>query len=102
MTALANVCAHQGGPLGEGRIVDGCVTCPWHGYQYRPEDGVSPPPFSERVPTHDVDVRAGRVWVRRSPNPLGTAGSQGILSDEAGGASGRREAPPSAALETER
>jgi len=102
VAALGNVCAHQGGPLGEGRVIEGCVTCPWHGYQFRPQDGVSPPPFTERVPTHDCDVREGRVWVRRSPNPLGAAGAQGTLTDEAGGASGRREAPPSAALETER
>ena len=27
------------GPLGEGKIVDGCITCPWHGFQYRPQDG---------------------------------------------------------------
>src|SRR6516165_6367885 len=31
--ALSNLCAHQNGPIGEGRIIDGCVTCPWHGYQ---------------------------------------------------------------------
>src|SRR5262249_54273646 len=40
--ALSNLCAHQNGPLGEGRIIDGCVTCPWHGYQYRLEDGCAP------------------------------------------------------------
>ena len=33
--ALSNLCAHQNGPIGEGHIIDGCVTCPWHGYQYR-------------------------------------------------------------------
>src|SRR5262249_10883772 len=33
--ALTNLCAHQNGPLGEGRIIDGCITCPWHGFQYR-------------------------------------------------------------------
>ncbi len=44
VSALSNVCRHQNGPLGEGRIVDGCVTCPWHGYQYHPDTGVSPPP----------------------------------------------------------
>src|SRR5258708_32299800 len=27
--ALSNLCAHQHGPIGEGRIIDGCVTCPW-------------------------------------------------------------------------
>ena len=41
--ALSNLCAHQNGPIGEGRIVDGCVTCPWHGYQYRLVDGCAPP-----------------------------------------------------------
>jgi hypothetical protein len=27
----------------QGRIIDGCVTCPWHGYQYLPDTGASPP-----------------------------------------------------------
>lgn len=62
-SAVGNVCAHQGGPLGEGRIVGGCITCPWHGYQYRPEDGCSPPPFTEKVPTYPVRVENGRVLV---------------------------------------
>ncbi len=61
--ALSNVCAHQGGPLGEGRIRDGCVTCPWHGWQYRPQDGCAPPPFTERVPVYPVRVVDGRVRV---------------------------------------
>ncbi|MFX9093383.1 Rieske (2Fe-2S) protein, partial [Acinetobacter baumannii] len=41
--AISAVCRHQNGPLGEGRIIDGLITCPWHGYQYQPEDGCSPP-----------------------------------------------------------
>ena len=61
--ALSNVCRHQGGPLGEGRIIDGCVTCPWHGWQYRPGDGCSPPPFEERVETYRVRVESGEVFV---------------------------------------
>jgi nitrite reductase/ring-hydroxylating ferredoxin subunit len=62
--ALSNVCRHQGGPLGEGRIIDGCVTCPWHGYQYRPDTGISPPPYSDRVETFPVLVTRGRISVR--------------------------------------
>jgi nitrite reductase/ring-hydroxylating ferredoxin subunit/DMSO/TMAO reductase YedYZ heme-binding membrane subunit len=42
LSAVHNVCKHQMGPLGEGKVVDGCITCPWHGYQYRPEDGCIP------------------------------------------------------------
>jgi DMSO/TMAO reductase YedYZ heme-binding membrane subunit/nitrite reductase/ring-hydroxylating ferredoxin subunit len=39
ISAVSNVCQHQNGPLGEGKIIDGCVTCPWHGYQYLPFQG---------------------------------------------------------------
>ena len=72
LSAVTNVCRHQGGPLGEGRIVDGCITCPWHGYQFRPEDGTSPPPFQDRIPTYNLRVADGQVLVQRTPNPPGT------------------------------
>ena len=68
VSAVSNVCQHQNGPLGEGKIVAGCITCPWHGYQYDPASGASPPPFTERVPTFRVRVRAGRVEVHGKPN----------------------------------
>jgi nitrite reductase/ring-hydroxylating ferredoxin subunit len=71
--ALASVCRHQNGPLGEGRIVDGLVTCPWHGYQYRMEDGCSPPPFNEKVPTFRVRIEGDRVYVDPRALPPGTA-----------------------------
>jgi nitrite reductase/ring-hydroxylating ferredoxin subunit/DMSO/TMAO reductase YedYZ heme-binding membrane subunit len=72
VSALSNACQHQNGPLGEGRVIDGCVHCPWHGYQYNPDDGASPAPFTERVPTFDVRVEGGRVLVNPRPNPAGT------------------------------
>lgn len=68
ISATTNVCAHQGGPLGEGKIIDGCITCPWHGWQYRPADGQSPPPFSERIATYRVRVCGRRIEV--DPRPL--------------------------------
>ena len=69
VSALSNVCQHQNGPLGEGRIVNDCVVCPWHGYEYLPASGASPAPFVERVPTFDVRLVGGRVHVRSTPNP---------------------------------
>ncbi|NUO78564.1 ferric reductase-like transmembrane domain-containing protein [candidate division KSB1 bacterium] len=72
ISAVSNVCQHQNGPLGEGRIIDGCITCPWHGYQYLPENGSSPPPFTEKIPTFDVKIENGRVFVRNRPNAPGT------------------------------
>ncbi|MGE4179231.1 MAG: Rieske 2Fe-2S domain-containing protein, partial [Limisphaerales bacterium] len=72
VSAVSNVCQHQNGPLGEGRILHGCITCPWHGYQYQPADGASPAPFSEKVPTFRVRVWDGRVFVDPHPFPAGT------------------------------
>lgn len=72
ISAISNVCRHQNGPLGEGRVIDGCVTCPWHGFQYRPESGAAPPPFTEKVETFAVKIENGRVLVGAKPNPPGT------------------------------
>jgi len=72
VSAISNACQHQNGPLGEGRIIDGCVTCPWHGYQYQPESGAAPPPFKEKIPTFRVKIVKGSVFVHPRPNPPGT------------------------------
>jgi nitrite reductase/ring-hydroxylating ferredoxin subunit len=80
VSAISNVCQHQNGPLGEGKILDGCITCPWHGYQYLPDTGASPPPFVERVPTFNVRVKGGRVFVHPKPNPPGIRAEPALLS----------------------
>ncbi len=69
---VSNVCRHQNGPLSEGRIVDGCITCPWHGYQYLPGNGQSPPPFTERIETYNLRIVDGRIFVDPRANPPGT------------------------------
>jgi sulfoxide reductase heme-binding subunit YedZ len=79
ISAVSNVCQHQNGPLGEGKIVFGCITCPWHGYQYVPETGASPPPFVEKVPTFNVRVKSGRVLVHPKPNPAGTKAEPALI-----------------------
>ncbi|MDE2361522.1 MAG: ferric reductase-like transmembrane domain-containing protein [Hyphomicrobiales bacterium] len=71
VSAIANACAHQNGPLGEGRIIDGCVTCPWHGFQYRLEDGCAPAPFTEKIATYNLRLRAGKIELDPRPNPPG-------------------------------
>jgi nitrite reductase/ring-hydroxylating ferredoxin subunit/DMSO/TMAO reductase YedYZ heme-binding membrane subunit len=72
VSALSNACAHQNGPLAEGRIIDGCVTCPWHGYQYRPEDGCSPPPFTEKIATYRLRRDGDRLLIDANALPPGT------------------------------
>lgn len=80
--AVANACRHQGGPLGEGRIIGGCIVCPWHGFQYRPEDGCSPPPYGEKIATYRTRIVNGRVWVAPAPQPPGTAMAPSVIGEE--------------------
>ncbi|HYC76950.1 MAG TPA: Rieske (2Fe-2S) protein [Planctomycetota bacterium] len=36
---LDGVCPHRGAPLEGGFLNDGCLVCPWHGWQFRLDDG---------------------------------------------------------------
>ena len=63
LSAVHNVCKHQGGPLGEGKIIDGCITCPWHGYQYLPNNGQSPPPFKEKIATYNLKILNTTIFI---------------------------------------
>ena len=68
--ALLERCAHQGGPLHEGRIEDGCVVCPWHSSRYRLSDGVAlSGPTAHPQPALQVRVRDSKVEVRRPVEP---------------------------------
>lgn len=72
LSAVHNVCKHQGGPLGEGKIVDGCITCPWHGYQYLPHNGQSPPPYTEKVATYELKLIDSTIYINPEALEEGT------------------------------
>jgi nitrite reductase/ring-hydroxylating ferredoxin subunit/DMSO/TMAO reductase YedYZ heme-binding membrane subunit len=72
LSAISNLCAHQNGPLGEGCVVDGLITCPWHGFQYRLEDGRAPAPFTEKLATYRLRLEGDAVWLDPRANPPGT------------------------------
>ncbi|MFN0080953.1 MAG: Rieske 2Fe-2S domain-containing protein [Ferruginibacter sp.] len=72
LSAVHNVCKHQMGPLGEGKIIDGCITCPWHGYQYRPEDGCAPAPFTEKLATYQLELAGNKIYINVTAQPEGT------------------------------
>lgn len=72
LSAIHNVCKHHGGPLGEGKVIDGCITCPWHGYQYLPNNGQSPPPFTEKVATYELKLKGSMVYINPEPFEEGT------------------------------
>jgi nitrite reductase/ring-hydroxylating ferredoxin subunit len=63
--ALAHTCAHLGGPLSEGTLHDGSVVCPWHGSEFRLEDGgVLNGPSTHDQPRYEVRERDGQIEVR--------------------------------------
>lgn len=61
--AIASVCPHAGGPLGEGSL-EGCtLTCPWHGWSYDVRDGSCFVSDEVSVRTYPVVVVGGTVCV---------------------------------------
>lgn len=66
--ALHETCAHAGGPLSEGTLVEGCIECPWHGSRFRLENGhVARGPAVYDQPAYEVRrAESGAGWeVRR-------------------------------------
>lgn len=65
--ALHAVCAHAGGPLDQGTIVDGCVECPWHASRFRLSDGlVRQGPSVYDQPSYEIRAADGGGYeVRR-------------------------------------
>jgi nitrite reductase/ring-hydroxylating ferredoxin subunit/uncharacterized membrane protein len=61
---LADRCSHMSGPLSDGQLADGCLTCPWHGSVFRLADGcvargpatAPQPAFQARVVGETVQV----------------------------------------------
>ncbi len=56
--AIEGMCAHQGGPLGQGTVADGCIRCPWHGWQYLLHNGnnaMTCQPMLRTYPIREVD-----------------------------------------------
>jgi nitrite reductase/ring-hydroxylating ferredoxin subunit/uncharacterized membrane protein len=66
--ALHAVCAHAGGPLAEGKIVDGCLQCPWHGSRFWVDNGqVARGPALYPQPTYEIrKTDTGGYEVRRA------------------------------------
>ena len=61
--AVQQACLHLGGPLGEGRLEDCVVTCPWHGWQYDVRTGKNEFDLAIQLETYAVRVEDGEVQV---------------------------------------
>lgn len=63
--ALADRCCHRGGPLHRGTVMNGEITCPWHGSTFRVDDGsLVRGPAAYPQPVYDIRVRDGGIEVR--------------------------------------
>lgn len=65
--ALHDTCAHAGGPLNEGKLIDGTtIECPWHASRFRLESGhVVRGPSVYDQPAYEVRARDGGGWEAR-------------------------------------
>jgi nitrite reductase/ring-hydroxylating ferredoxin subunit len=82
--AYQNLCAHRGGPVCQGKILNKVeevldedktsrglqfskehlhIICPWHGFEYDLKDGVNAGNKRLRIKKYEVEVRKGGVYV---------------------------------------
>lgn len=71
--AVDNSCPHAGGPLGEGKLCEGVVECPWHGWKFNVISGarVGNPNF--QVACCEVRIEGEDVQIAIPPELRGPA-----------------------------
>lgn len=67
--AIANICPHRGASLSEGRLRDGCVTCPAHLWRFSFTDGRKQGDPRTAVQVYPTRVIQGYVEVDVPPAP---------------------------------
>jgi nitrite reductase/ring-hydroxylating ferredoxin subunit len=61
--AVQHACLHLSGPLGEGKLEECVVTCPWHGWQYDVRTGKNEFDLAIQLQTYEVRVENGEVKI---------------------------------------
>jgi phenylpropionate dioxygenase-like ring-hydroxylating dioxygenase large terminal subunit len=68
---LSDTCVHRGGSLSKGKVVDGCVVCPYHGWRYAGDgkcqlvpslEAGAKPPARAKVDSYPVQEKYGIVF----------------------------------------
>ncbi len=76
--AFEDICTHQYTHLSEGEFVDSEVKCPLHGARFDVRTGAAKTlPAVKPVPTHEVKVEDGSVYVALNPKRVRVAGARG-------------------------
>jgi ferredoxin-nitrite reductase len=68
-------CPHEGGPMAQGDLVAGIVTCPWHGWAFRCDNGQASDGNGCTLSTYPVKIEDGQVLVA-----LGHSSGTGVAS----------------------
>src|ERR1700757_4627638 len=63
ISAMDNVCLHEGGPLGQGVIEGNKVVCPWHGWAYDAQTGELAHSAGDKVQVYRIKIEGGDVMV---------------------------------------
>jgi len=61
--AVHDKCPHKGGPLSQGIVSDGVVTCPLHGWKIRLDTGEAVTPDVGCTPPFSVKRVGDDVWI---------------------------------------
>jgi len=62
--AMDNVCAHRGGPLGQGVVDQGKMVCHWHGWQFDLVTGKSEQSATLGVDVYELKIEGEDVLVK--------------------------------------
>ena len=71
LRAWKDLCLHRGARLSGGRVQDGCLVCPYHGWNYDatgqcvriPAHPSQSPPARAHATTYHITERYGLIWV---------------------------------------
>lgn len=67
VSAVDNRCPHLGFPLQRGSVQDGILTCHWHHARFDLCSGCTFDLWADDVPSYDVEIRDGEVYVAQRP-----------------------------------
>lgn len=70
-----DACPHMGASLSEGYLDGPCVVCPWHGWTFDLETGLSPIDDEAKVTVHQAFIDAGEVYVVLAEAPVVRTGT---------------------------
>jgi nitrite reductase/ring-hydroxylating ferredoxin subunit len=61
--AIDGICMHQGGPLVRGKLADGTIQCPWHGWMYELATGNNAVTCQRMLRTYRVRENDGKIEI---------------------------------------